>query len=381
VATPVRSFTLNTMPFLIVDAHQDLAYNALSFGRDYRRAALDTRRSEEGQVVVLRNGHTQLGWPDYQRGQVAMIFGTLFLSPPRHAAEWETQAFRDATTCHALWRAQVEYYRRLAGDQPDMFRLVKTRADVLSVFKEWEKGPAVLEEKGRTTHPVGLTLLMEGAEGIGAPRELEEWWDAGVRLVGPVWAGDRFCGGMLNPGGSFTREGYELLEVMAGLGLTLDLSHMNERSALQALDRYEGPIVATHANARALLRQPDNERHFTDQTIRLLVERGGIQGVLPFGRFLRPGWSASDPPSQTTLDHLLAHIDHICQIAGDARHVAIGSDFDGGWGWPAAPLEIDTIADLQKLAPRLMERGYSEDDTAAILGGNWRGFLERTLPA
>ena len=369
------------MHFLIIDAHQDLAYNALTFGRDYRRAAFDTRRSEEGQAVIQRNGQTMLGWPDFQRGQVAMIFGTLFLSPPRHAAEWETQVFRDACVCRALWRGQVEYYHRLAGDIPDMFRLVNNQADALSVFEEWEKGPAVADGKNPISHPVGLTLLMEGAEGIGAPRDLEEWWEAGVRLVGPVWAGERFCGGMLNPGGSFTREVYELLEVMAGLGLTLDLSHMNERSALQALERYEGPIVATHVNARALLRRPDDERHFTDQTIRHLVERDGIQGVLPFGRFLRPGWSPSDESSQTTLDHLLAHIDHICQIAGDARHVAIGSDFDGGWGWPDGPLEIDTIADLQKLAPRLMERGYSESDTAAILGGNWRKFLERTLPA
>ena len=369
------------MNFLIVDAHQDLAYNALTFGRDYRLPVAETRRREEGLETVSRNGHTQLGWPEFQRGQVAMIFGTLFLSPPAHAAAWESQVFHNPAICRALWQGQVDYYRRLAGDSPDLFRLVRSRGEALALFAEWDKGPAVVTGPERVSHPVGLTLLMEGAEGIGAPRDLEEWWQAGVRLVGPVWAGERFCGGMLNPGGSFTREGYELLEVMASLGLTLDLSHMNERSALQALDRYEGAIVATHVNARAVLRQPENERHFTDQTIRRLVERGGIQGVLPFGRFLRPGWSASDDPRLTTLDHLLAHIDHICQIAGDASHVALGSDFDGGWGWPAAPFEIDTAADLQKLAPRLMERGYSESDTAGILGGNWRAFLERTLPA
>ena len=109
----------------------------------------------------------------------------------------------------------------------------------------------------------------------------------------------------------------------------------------------------------SILRQPDNERHFTDLTIRRLIERGGVMGVLPFGKFIRPGWSASDDPSQTTLDHLLAHIDAICQIAGDARHVGLGTDFDGGFGWPHVPCEIDTIADLQKLDQRLRERGYS----------------------
>jgi membrane dipeptidase len=156
---------------------------------------------------------------------------------------------------------------------------------------------------------------------------------------------------------------------------------MNEKSALQALDRYEGAILATHANARALLHQPDNERHLTDLTIRRLVEREGVIGMLPFGKFIRPDWSAGDDPMLTTLDHLLAHIDHICQLVGDARHVGLGTDFDGGFGWPHVPYEIENIADLQKLAKRLVERGYGEDDATAILGGNWRALLARTLPA
>lgn len=364
--------------YLIVDGHQDLAYNALSFGRDVRRAAHETRALEAGGPVVARNGQTLLGWPDFQRGQVACIFGTLFLAPPEHASEWESEVWHSAGDTRRLWRRQVTTYERLAGENPAMFRLIRRRSEAEAHFKEWDQSPAQYPD---ATHPTGLVLLMEGAEGIGHPRDLEEWWEAGVRLVGPVWAGDRFCGGMLNPGGSFSREGYELLEVMAGLGMTLDLSHMNEKSTLQALDRYEGAVVATHANVRRLLRQPDNERQFTDATIRRLVERGGIMGVVPFGRFLRPEWWRTDDPRLTTLEHLLAHIDAICQIAGDAQHAALGTDFDGGWGWPDAPVEIDTAADLQKLVPALAARGYSPEDTAAILGGNWRRFLERTLPA
>jgi len=367
------------MQYLIIDAHQDLAYNTLTFGRDYRRAVSETRAAEEGSDIFPRTGHTQLGWPEFQRGQYAMIFGTLFLSPPKHAPEWETQVARDPRTARALWRKQVDYYERLQGENPHMFRLVRRKSEAAAHFAEWERAPADFD--AQVTHPTGLVLLMEGAEGIGAPADLEEWWEAGVRLVGPVWAGDRFCGGMLNPGGSFEREGYELLDVMAGLGMVLDLSHMNERSALQALERYPGAIVASHANVRKLLKRPNDERHFTDQTIRALVERGGVIGMVPFNRFLRPEWHPSDDPRLTTLDHLLAHIDAVCQIAGDARHVGIGSDFDGGWGWPNCPVELDTCADLQKLGPRLAERGYTQDDIAAILGGNWRAMLERCLPA
>ena len=220
---------------------------------------------------------------------------------------------------------------------------------------------------------------MEGVEGIRAPEEMEEWWELGVRLAGPVWAGTRFCGGTYEPGG-FTNEGYALLEVMAELGYTLDISHMTETAALQALDRYEGPVIASHANARALIKGVQGERQLTDLTIRRLIERDGVMGVLPFNRFLRPDWKDTDDRQLVTLRTLAAHIDHICQLAGDALHTGLGTDFDGGFGWPAVPYEINTIADLQKLAPVLAEYGYSDESIANILGGNWRRHLERTLP-
>jgi membrane dipeptidase len=199
-------------------------------------------------------------------------------------------------------------------------------------------------------------------------------------MVGPVWSGSRFCGSNQEPGG-FTREGMELLEVMAGLKMTLDVSHMSERAVLQAVDRYEGDIVATHANVRALLKRSDDERHLSDTCIRRLVERDAVIGILPYGKFIRSGWSVFDPPSLTTFDHLIAHIDHICQLAGDARHVGLGSDFDGGWGWPQAPFEMNTIADFQKLTPRLAASGYNDREIALIMGENWRTALERSLPA
>ncbi len=381
------------MSYLIIDAHEDIAYNALTFGRDYLRSAAETRRIEKDTETPRRTGHTTLGWPEYQRGQVAVIFATLFLAPKRYASgNWETQVFVDSSDTARLLENQLNFYRRLCDDHPDQFQPVFNKKDLQAVLKPWEEEPAYLpgpgegsakaaegEPRKTVTHPVGLVLLMEGAEGIRAPEEMEDWWEMGVRLTGPVWAGTRFCGGTYEPG-EFTREGYALLDVMAGLGYTLDISHMTEASALQALDRYEGPVVATHANARAIIRGVEGERQLTDLTIRRLIERDGVMGVLPYNRFLRPGWADVDDRSLVTLHTLAAHIDHICQIAGDARHAGIGTDFDGGFGWPAVPLEIDTIADLQKLAPVLSEYGYSEESISAILGNNWRRHLERTLP-
>lgn len=382
------------MPFLI-DAHLDMAYNALTFGRNYLRPAAETRRIEQDSATPQHTGQSLLGWPDFQRGQVALVFGTLFAPPRRYGSKsWDILAFANSDQAHRAYQQQLNYYRRLCDEHPDQFRLVYNQKDLREVLAPWQAQPAYLPpnrpqtpeeaEKGPwpepVTHPVGIVMSMEGLEGLGSPEELEAWWEQGVRLAGMVWAGTRLCGGTYEPG-DFTREGMAVMEVMGELGFTLDLSHMTEESTMQALDRYPGPIIASHANVRALLRGVEGERHFTDRTIRRLVERDGIMGVIPFNRFLKTTWSEGSERDTITLSTLAAHIDHICQIAGDALHAGIGSDFDGGFGWPSVPKEINTIADMQKLAPILAERGYDEASIAQIMGGNWRRHLERILPA
>lgn len=362
----------------IIDAHQDMAYNMLCLGRDYRRSAGETRALEAGgPLPAFAGGNCMLGWPDYQRGQVALIFGTLFLTPKRYqSGEWDNQAYVTPAEARTLHLHQFDAYQRLCEENPTLFRLVRTRGDLDAVLAPWRNRPADFPD---TTHPVGLVLSMEGAEGVRDAREFEEWWQRGLRFVGPVWSGGRWCGGMYEQGG-FSREGRQLLEVLGSLGYTLDISHMTEESALQALGSYAGTVIASHANARALLSN-SGERQLTDRTIQRLVERDGVMGLVPYNRFLRREWKNGDPREQIPLEMLAAHIDHVCQLAGDARHVALGSDFDGGFGYPAVPLELNTIADLPKIAPLLREKGYGEDDIQAILHDNWLRILERTLPA
>ena len=144
-----------------------------------------------------------------------------------------------------------------------------------------------------TEHPVGLVILMEGAEALEMPEELVEFWERGVRIVGPVWAGTRYCGGTKEYG-PVTRDGRRLLETMAELGMILDLSHMTEQSALQALDFYPGAIIASHANARAILRD-GGERQLTDLTLQRLFERDGVVGVVPLESIPAPGNSKERP--------------------------------------------------------------------------------------
>jgi membrane dipeptidase len=360
---------------LIVDGHADLAFNMLNYGRDYTRSAAETRRLEIGSHNVIDNGDSLLGWPDYQRGNVAIVFSTLFASPIRFkSSEFETQVYKNFDEAHKLYREQLLTYHRMTDSIPDKFRLIASNADLNLLLDHW-KTPS---DSG---HPVGMVVLMEGAEGVRTPAELEEWYELGVRLIGPAWVGTRYCGGWREPG-PLTKDGRQLLSAMADYKFVLDLSHMDEQAAIEALDIYDGPIVGTHGNCLALMPNANTNRHFSDRIIEGIVERDGVVGVVPFNSYLKVGWDfkKNSKREEVPLSVLADHIDHICQVAGDSLHAGIGSDFDGGFGLQHVPPEIDTIADLQNLVSLLQARGYSDTDAANILGGNWITRLKRDLP-
>jgi membrane dipeptidase len=360
---------------ILVDAHQDLAWNMVTFGRNYLSPVAETRQRERNTIVPELNGDTLLSWPEYQRGQIAVIFGTLFAAPLRaQEGDWDTQCYLESDQAFQLYSRQLDLYHQLVEDHSQKFRLIQTRGDLETVLQSW-----LQEQEGGEDQPVGIVVLMEGAEGVRAPSELEEWWQRGVRIIGPAWRGTRFCGGTREPG-PLTKEGFALLEAMAGLGFSLDLSHMDEQAVLQALDSYPQQILASHANPKALLKDTESNRHLSDRVIQGIIEREGVIGIVPLNSFLRAGWLRGDPRQGIELQDVVAHIDYVCQMAGDARHVGLGSDFDGGHGLQSTPIGIDTIADLQKLVPLLAEKGYEEVDIAAVMGQNWIELLHKTLP-
>ncbi|OGO63715.1 MAG: hypothetical protein A2030_10975, partial [Chloroflexi bacterium RBG_19FT_COMBO_50_10] len=333
----------------------------------------DTRKGEQGSIAPQVNDETLLGWPDYQRGKVALIFSTLFAAPVRtKLGEWDQQCYASDEEAHMRYSMQLDAYDRLVDEHPEMYQKIETRSDLQSILTQWQRIDT--EE-----HPVGLVTLMEGAEGVREPAELENWYQRGVRIIGPAWAGTRFCGGTREPG-PLTKEGFALLERMAEFHLTLDLSHMDEQAALQALDTYPGAIIASHANALALLKESGSNRHLTDRVIQGLLERGGVIGIVPANGFLRPNWKEAGGRSSVTLDYFVAQMDYVCQMSGDALHIGIGSDFDGGFGLQSVPMEIDSIADVRKIIPILVQKGYTEADVAAIMGRNWLVHLQNTLP-
>jgi membrane dipeptidase len=198
-------------------------------------------------------------------------------------------------------------------------------------------------------------------------------------VLGPAWTGTRYSGGTRAPG-PLTALGRELLDVMADFGMVLDLAHMAPEAALEALDRYEGPLFASHANPLKFCPEATT-RSLSDEVIRRIAERDGAVGIVPFNLFLVRGWRPGGRKDAATLQTVVAAIDYVCQLTGSARHVGSGCDFDGGFGAESAPVGLETIADLLSIGEQLRLHGYTPEDVAAILGGNFLRILRAGLPA
>lgn len=355
---------------IVLDAHQDIAYNAVCYGRDYRTNAWEKRRTEAKTDVGTKAGKATIGLPDSILGRVAVVFATLFVAPASpQPTPWERLQYKTPKEAERLALQQIDYYHRIA-DECDKVQIIETQAHLDAVLATWEP------DKELTDHRQGWVLLMENADPILEPKQFEEWYERGVRIVGPAWTGTRYSGGTGQPG-PLTDLGRELLEHMETLNAILDLSHMAEAAFLESLDRYSGQIIASHSNPRHFV---NTDRHLSDEMIRRLAERGGVIGVVLFNPFLKKGWQKADGKSAVPFSVPLDAIDYICQLTGSAAHVAIGSDFDGGFGSESLPDGIETVTDLWYFGEALKARGYSEDDVTAIMGGNMLGKLRQSLP-
>jgi membrane dipeptidase len=362
---------------IIIDSHQDLAYNIINMKRDYTRSAYEIREAEKNSPIPAFNGNTLLGWPQFQEANLAIIFGTLFCLPARFdRGKYHVRLYETAQEAHVGYRENLDAYLRLSDQHPEKFCLLLNKSELNTHLARWENH---LIESQSPPPPVGIVMLIEGAEGIREPAEVEQWYQWGIRIIGPAWAGNCYCGGTQEPG-PLTKAGYALLDHMASLNMVLDISHMDHQSARQALDTYPGQVIASHSNAEGLIRGVPYNRHLKEETIQQLIARDGVMGIVPSNTYLDWEWRDHGGRESISLDLVIAHIDHVCQKAGNTHHVGLGTDFDGGFGVESVPHEIDTIADLTKLAPQLAEKGYNDHDINRIFNGNWLRILKNTLP-
>ena len=356
---------------LIVDAHEDIAYNALRYNRDYSTSALNIRSAESNSQNMLANGLACLGHDEWLSGHVGIIFATLFSPPYSHYSGDSAQMYyQNADQAHKLAHNQLDYYLHM--EEKDDFQIIRNLSELEFVITSWD-------ETNNKKPIIGLILLMEGADPIRSPDEVEYWHNKGVRIIGPAWAGTNYCGGTGDPG-PLTNLGEELLENMADMQMILDVSHMSERSFDQAIENYDGVVIATHANPRFAANLSTPERLLTDLQIRKLVERDGVIGVVPYNKFLKTGWDKSDDKKTVPIRRLAEMMDYICQLTGSCQHVGIGSDFDGGFGAESIPFPMNTIADLVLIGDEIATLGYNRHEVTNFMSENWLQVLRRGIP-
>lgn len=350
---------------LIIDAHEDIAFNVLVDGRDYMQSAYTMRQAEEGGPVPETNGICMLGLPEWIQARVAVIFATL-TTIPRALAKPGEMSYANIEGSYQQALAQLTIYRRWAENSPSI-RLITHRPQLDETLATWEN-----EE---TSPQVGLVLLMENADSIRTTDELDFWYEQGLRIVGPAWHTNRFTGSTMDSG-PLTAEGRELLAAMGRRGMILDLSHMAEEACLEALVTYPGPVIASHANSQRMVPMT---RLLSDRLMTEVIRRDGVIGIMPVNWALVPNWREK-PRAEIGVDLVAEAIDIVCQAAGNARHVGLGTDFDGGQGAECTPDGIETVADLPVIAAALDRRGYQAADIEAIFHGNWLRILHHALP-
>jgi membrane dipeptidase len=361
---------------LIFDWHLDLAWNALEWNRDLRLPVAEIRRRETaaGYSGPGRGANT-VSLPALRQGQIAVVSATLLARHDREGVQLSfipKSGYESVEAANAAALGQLAYYRALerGGDVRVLSDWPTLDAHVRS-WQNWIDGGQPAE----SAPPLGLVISMEGADPILEPGDLEAWWTAGLRILSLCHYGNgRYSHGTGSPGPLNAPAG-ALLREMERLGMVLDVTHLADEAMDQVFDQFGGFVIASHHNCRALV---DRQRQLRDHDIQQIVARGGIIGVA-FDAWMLDSGCGQGPGNirrVATLDDVVKHIDHVCQLAGSSRHAAIGSDLDGGFGTEQAPADLDTIADLERLVEIFDRRGYSSADIRGILHGNGLNLLQ-----
>jgi membrane dipeptidase len=354
--------------FMIVDGHLDLSMNALEWNRDLRWTVEDIRKNEEGMFDKPDRAKGTVSLPSMREGRVGLCVATQigrYVKRGNNLPGW-----RSPEQAWAQTQGQLAWYKAMeeAGEMIN----IQTVIDLEKHLTLWNNPPE--------NAPVGYILSLEGADSIISMSHLERAYNYGLRALGPAHYGPGTYAQGTDSSGGIGKKGRELLKEIERLGIILDATHLCDESFREAMDCFKGPVWASHNNCRVFV--PD-KRQFSDEQITELINRGAVIGVALDAWMMVPGWirGKSDPKTMGVfLKQTVKNIDHICQLAGNSLHAAIGSDLDGAFGKEQCPFDLDTIADLRKLPQMLKDKGFSLSDIQNIMSGNWIRFLKKNLP-
>lgn len=350
---------------LIFDAHLDLSMNAMEWNRDLRWTIEEIRESENGIIDKPDRGNGTVSFPAMRKGNIGICVATQIARYVKRSSS--LPGWNSPEQAYAQTQAQLAWYRAMEED--GHMRQIKDWTGLESHLKSWEASP--------DETPIGYILSLEGADSIVTLDHLERAYEQGLRAIGPAHYGPGTYAFGTESSGGLGEKGRALLKEIERLGIILDATHLCDESFWEAMDHYNGPVWASHNNCRSLV---PHHRQFDDRQLKELISRGAVIGAVLDAWMMVPDWvrgESTPSAKQVTLQTMADHIDHICQLAGNANHAAIGSDLDGGFGTEQGPMDLDTIADLQSLPDILKGRGYSEIDIQNILSDNWIHFLKR----
>ena len=349
----------------IVDAHLDLAMNAMEWNRDLRQPIHEINEREKGLKDKPDRGNATVCLPELRKGNIGLVVATQI---GRYVAKGNPlPGWYSAEQAWAQTQAQLAWYKAME-EQGEMVQVKDLRS--LNIHLDIWKDDSSNEHK-----PIGYILSLEGADSLMTIEHLEKAYGYGLRALGPAHYGPgRYANGT-DARGEMNKEGLELLKKMEELNIILDATHLCDDAFWQAMDNFHGNVWASHNMCRALV---GHNRQFSDDMIKVLIERGAVIGAAFDAWMIVPKWERgkSTPKGmKCSMEKVVDHIDHICQLAGNCLHVGIGSDLDGAYGKEQCPYDLETIADLQNIPSLLRKRGYSEKDVGNIMHENWIRFL------
>ncbi len=352
-----------------IDAHLDLSMNAMEWNRDLRRPVKEINVREKGMTDKPDRGNATVSLPELRGGNIGLVVATQiarYVAPGNFLPGWHSPQQAWAQT-----QGQLAWYKAMeeAGEMVQINDL----ASLNNHIELWNNNQT------DDSKPIGYIVSLEGADSLITINHLEKAYNYGLRAVGPAHYGSgRYANGT-DATGFMGQNGIALLKEMERLNIILDATHLCDDSFWQALENFNGYVWASHNNVRALV---NHNRQFNDDQLKALIQRGAVIGGALDAWMMIPGWKrgASLPKEMNcNLEVIINHMDYICQIAGNAFHIGIGSDLDGAFGKEQCPYDLETIADLQNLPSMFYKRGYSEEDVENIMHGNWLRFLRNAL--
>jgi membrane dipeptidase len=330
---------------IIVDTHNDTVLHLI---KEPPFITSRTNPPEPRRTLGERSEHGQIDIPRIKEGSVDCLLFAMYVSPQY------TSRLRRLIQMLDTFQLELEKY-------PDQIRLATSYSEIMKTIKQ-EKIAAV--------------ITIEGGEPLEKRIEtLRTIYRLGARSLTLTHfprnaLGD---GSGSDSGSHLTDFGKQVVEEMNQLGMIVDISHLNETGFWDVIEQTNSPILATHSNCKALC---SHHRNLKDEQIKALAEKGGVLNLSFCAGFIKDGIGFGNPETikKVTIEDWLDHLDHAVKLVS-TNHVGIGSDLDGGCGFPG----LDDVTKFPSLTEGMISRGYSNEDIRKILGSNNMRVFKKVL--